>query len=152
MRLRPTARRSTLRETARPSRGGASSCSQCSPRAGWAMRLPASNTRVNSLRARTRAHRGNEARGMTGNPGWPAAGTARTGNVSAWRRRGRRGSGAEALAALGATAGQDLAAVGRRHAGTEAVVALALEVAGLVRALGGHDGLVRWERAERTAH
>jgi len=53
------------------------------------------------------------------------------------------GSGAEALAALGATAGQHLAAVGRGHACTEAVVALALEVAGLVGALGGHDGLVR---------
>src|SRR4249919_1562917 len=34
-----------------------------------------------------------------------------------------------------------LAAIGRRHAGTEAVVALALEVAGLVGALGGHGRL-----------
>src|SRR3546814_10963951 len=32
------------------------------------------------------------------------------------------------------------AAVGGLHAGTEAVVALALEVAGLVGALGGHGG------------
>ena len=48
----------------------------------------------------------------------------------------------QSLATLGATARQDLAAIGRRHAGTETVVALALEVAGLVRALGGHDGLV----------
>src|SRR5690606_30262924 len=54
---------------------------------------------------------------------------------------GRPGaSGGEALAALGAAAGKDLAAIGGRHAGTEAVVALALEVAGLVGALGGHDG------------
>src|SRR5690606_39929319 len=48
--------------------------------------------------------------------------------------RAARRSGAEAHAALGATARQDLAAVGRLHAGTEAVVALALEVAGLVGA------------------
>src|SRR5690606_35935689 len=47
---------------------------------------------------------------------------------------------AETLAALGAATRQDLAAVGGRHAGTEAVVALALEVAGLVGALGGHAG------------
>ena len=44
----------------------------------------------------------------------------------------------EAGAALGTTTGEDLAAVGGLHAGTEAVVALALEVAGLVGALGGH--------------
>src|SRR5690606_25380029 len=49
-------------------------------------------------------------------------------------------SGRQALAALGAAAGEDLAAVGGLHAGTEAVVALALEVAGLVGALGGHGG------------
>ena len=48
-------------------------------------------------------------------------------------------SGGEALATLGTTTGQDLATVGGLHAGTETVVALALEVAGLVGALGGHD-------------
>jgi hypothetical protein len=58
-------------------------------------------------------------------------------------RTGRSGlrSGAKTLAALGATTREDLAAIGRRHAGTEAVVALALEVAGLVGALGGHGRL-----------
>jgi hypothetical protein len=49
--------------------------------------------------------------------------------------------GAKTLAALGTATGKDLAAVGGGHAGTEAVVALALEVAGLVGALGGHGRL-----------
>src|SRR5690606_35504013 len=57
------------------------------------------------------------------------------------RKTGLRGeSGAQALAALGTTTRQDLAAIGGLHAGTEAVVALALEVAGLEGALGGHGG------------
>jgi hypothetical protein len=47
---------------------------------------------------------------------------------------------AEAGAALGAAAGQNLAAIGGFHAGTEAVVAFAFQIAGLVRAFGGHDG------------
>src|SRR3546814_6412860 len=59
---------------------------------------------------------------------------------SASAGRGETASGRQALAALGAAAGDDLAAVGGLHAGTEAVVALALEVAGLVGALGGHGG------------
>ena len=46
----------------------------------------------------------------------------------------------QAGAALGTATRQDLAAVGGRHAGTETVVALTLEVAGLVGALGGHGG------------
>lgn len=48
------------------------------------------------------------------------------------------GSDAEAGTALGAAAGKDLAAVGGLHAGTETVVALTLDIAGLVGALGGH--------------
>src|SRR6476619_1657361 len=116
MRLRPTACGSTLRETAKPRRAGRRSDNQCRLSSGCAARRPPSKTSVNSLRARTRALRGKAA-------------------VAA--------SVAAALAALGAAAGQHLAAVGRRHACTEAVVALALEVAGLVGALGGHDGLVR---------
>ena len=51
-----------------------------------------------------------------------------------------RGSDGEAAAALRTTTREDLAAVGSRHAGTEAVVALALQVAWLVGALGRHDG------------
>jgi hypothetical protein len=47
---------------------------------------------------------------------------------------------AEAGAALGAATGQNLAAIGGFHAGTKTVVALALDIAGLVRAFGGHDG------------
>src|SRR3546814_18715088 len=54
--------------------------------------------------------------------------------------RGETASCRQALAALGAAAGDDLAAVGGLHAGTEDVVALELEVAGLVGALGGHGG------------
>src|SRR5207344_3388527 len=50
------------------------------------------------------------------------------------------GSDAEARTALGAATGQDLAAVLGRHAGTETVVALALEVRRLVGTLGGHGG------------
>src|SRR3546814_5630821 len=59
---------------------------------------------------------------------------------SASAGRGETASGRQALAALGAAAGDDLAAVGGLHAGTEAVVALALEVAGMVGAIGGHGG------------
>src|SRR5690606_27573366 len=79
----------------------------------------------------------------------PCEGIARAGPWSSrWisRRPGVRKtgprceSGAQALAALGTATRQDLAAVGRLHAGTEAVVALALEVAGLEGALGGHGG------------
>src|SRR5690606_26105507 len=58
-------------------------------------------------------------------------------------RSGEEASGRQALAALGAAAGQDLAAAGRLHACTEAVVALALEVAGLEGALGGHGGVAQ---------
>src|SRR5690606_18047670 len=68
-----------------------------------------------------------------GGPGLRKAGLHAAGGA------GRR-SGAEALAALGAATREDLAAVGGLHAGTETVVALALEVAGLVGALGGHGG------------
>src|SRR5690606_32738806 len=51
---------------------------------------------------------------------------------------------------LGAAAGQDLAAANGLHAGTEAVVALALEVAGLESALGGHLGSSRAGRPLRA--
>jgi hypothetical protein len=47
---------------------------------------------------------------------------------------------AEAGAALGAAASQNLAAIGSFHAGTETVIAFAFEIAGLVRAFGGHNG------------
>src|SRR6478672_10113068 len=49
-------------------------------------------------------------------------------------------SDGEAGATLGTATREDLAAVGGLHACTESVVALALDVAGLVGALGGHDG------------
>ena len=45
---------------------------------------------------------------------------------------------AEALAALGATRGQDLLAVLGRHARTEPVAPLALQVARLKSSFGGH--------------
>src|SRR5690606_7527495 len=124
MRLRPTAVGSTLRETARPRRGGAPSRSQCRLSSGALVRLAPSNTRAKSALARIRAARGKMFREGIGRRLRPAR------------------SGAEALAALGTTTGQDLAAVGGRHAGTETVVALALEVAGLVGALGGHGWIL----------
>src|SRR5690606_31168748 len=124
MRLRPTAVGSTLRETARPRRGGAPSRSQCRLSSGALVRLAPSNTRAKSALARIRAARGRVFREGIGRRLRPAR------------------SGAEALAALGTTTGQDLAAVGGRHAGTETVVALALEVAGLVGALGGHGWIL----------
>ena len=52
-----------------------------------------------------------------------------------------RGSDGQAAAALRAAAREDLAAVGGLHAGTEPVVALALEVAGLVVRLVAMAGL-----------
>src|SRR5690606_35905532 len=55
------------------------------------------------------------------------------------RNRGQH-SGRKDFAALGAATSQDLATVGGLHARTEAVVTLALEVAGLVGALGSHGG------------
>jgi hypothetical protein len=66
--------------------------------------------------------------------GYRISGDGRRGPVAVARR-----SGSQAGTALGATTGENLAAVGGLHAGTETVVALALEVAGLVSALGGHD-------------
>src|SRR5690606_9659699 len=74
---------------------------------------------------------------------WMESGSAQAGLAQGPRHGGHApgaASGRQAPAALGAAAGQDLAAVGGRHAGTEAVVALALEVAGLESALGGHFG------------
>jgi hypothetical protein len=61
IRLRPTACGSTLRDTANPSRAGRASCIQCRLSNGCAKRRLLSNTRVNSLRARTRAMRGSVA-------------------------------------------------------------------------------------------
>ena len=59
-------------------------------------------------------------------------------------------SSAEDFAALGAATRQDLAAVSGLHTGTEAVVALTLEVAGLEGALGGHVGLsYEWDGKNR---
>src|SRR5690606_23890417 len=134
IRLRPTARGSTLRDTARPRRGSPSPGSQCRPSRASPRRRPPSNTRVYSTRERTRALRGNRARGSV-----VISLDIAVARVSVMT--GPRGeSGAQALAALGAATRQDLAAVSRLHAGTEAVVALALEVAGLVGALGGHGG------------
>lgn len=52
----------------------------------------------------------------------------------------QRASDAEACAAFGAATGQYFTAVGGFHAGTETVVALAFQIAGLVCTLGGHDG------------
>ncbi len=46
----------------------------------------------------------------------------------------------ETNATLRTAAGKNLATVGSGHAGTKSVVTLALDVAGLVRTLGGHGG------------
>jgi hypothetical protein len=55
------------------------------------------------------------------------------------------GSDAKTRTAFGTATGQDLAAVGGFHAGTESVVAFAFQVAGLVRAFGGHVGTsIKW--------
>lgn len=100
------------------------------------MRFPSPNTAWNSAEARKCARRGKRSGVVVF--------TARQG-----RRRSGVGSDAEARAALGATTGEDLATVGGLHAGAEAVVAFALEVAGLVGTLGGHDGTPnKW--AEKT--
>src|SRR3546814_8457930 len=130
MRLRPTACGSTLRETARPSRAGGGPATKCSENSGEAVRRPCWKARSNSARARTRTWRGKRA----------FMGETVRSRPSASAGRGETASGRQALAALGAAAGDDLAAVGGLHAGTDAVVALALEVAGLVGALGGHGG------------
>src|SRR5690606_17566020 len=131
IRLRPTACGSTLRETARPSRAGGGPATKCRENSGEAVRRPCWKARSNSARARTRTLRGKRA--------FMWWGTARS-RPSTSAGRDETASGRQALAALGAAAGEDLAAVGGLHAGTEAVVALALEVAGLVGALGGHGG------------
>src|SRR4249919_3877814 len=140
MRLRPTALGSTLRDTARPSRGGWLSAHQCRLSSGWLVRRPPSNTREYSTRVRTRAVRGKRASMTIMERSWPAMGAGCACN-----------SGGETLAALGAATGQDLAAVGGRHAGTEAVVALALEVAGLEGALGGHGAARAVRRRKRLS-
>src|SRR4249919_3222541 len=127
MRLRPTARGSTLRDTASPSLAGESLRSQCRLMRGSALRRPSAKTRSKSAPMRTRALRGR-----------PAS----TGFVTLTRTRAAAkadASDSQATATLRATTREDLAAVGGLHARTEAVVALALEVAGLVSALGGHD-------------
>ena len=49
------------------------------------------------------------------------------------------GSDREAGAALGTTPRENLAAIGGFHALTETVVALALDIAGLISAFGGHN-------------
>src|SRR5690606_16567384 len=140
MRLRPTACGSTLRETASPSRAGGAPATKCRENSGEAVRRPCWKARSYSARARTRTWRGNRA---------VMEGTARS-RSSAVAGRGGTASGRQALAALGAATGEDLAAVGGLHAGTEAVVALALEVAGLVGALGGHGGSSSSYASERT--
>src|SRR5262245_23009976 len=110
--------------------------------------------RSKSARAHTRAWRGKrEVKVLIRPPvrqgGRGLAGVSQT-NASRAQRAGARilRLGAKTLAALGAAAGEDLAAIGGRHAGTETVVALALEVAGLVGALGGH-GSARRKRRKR---
>src|SRR5690606_18352175 len=60
-------------------------------------------------------------------------------------------SSAEDFATLGAATRQNLAAVSGLHTSAEAVIALALEVAGLERALGGHGGTCMNE-TERTGN
>src|SRR5262245_9276050 len=116
IRLRPTAFGSTLRDTARPSRAGVSPDCQCKASTGNATRRPCWKMRSKSDFARTRAVRGKRADVM-----W----VYRRMPVSRGLRRRPR-SGAKTLAALGTTTGEDLTAIGGRHAGTEAVVALAL--------------------------
>src|SRR5690606_40218093 len=122
-------------DTARPRRGAGASFPRCRCKAstGDAVRRPCLKTLSYSARARARAWRGKWAAIMSVVTAAPGC------------RWSTSRSGAEALAALGAAAGEDLAAVGGRHARTETVVALALEIAGLVGALGGHCGWLRSE-------
>ena len=63
-----------------------------------------------------------------------------------------RASDAEAGTALGATTGKNLAPICGFHARTETVIALTLEVAGLVGALGGHGDDSIEIGAEKTAN
>src|SRR4030095_7823148 len=142
MRLRPTACGSTLRDTARPRRGSSSPDCQCKASTGSATRRPCWKMRSKSERARTRAVRGNRGDVM---------GRCRLKPDGRAEPRPER-LGAETLAALGATTGKNLAAVGGSHAGTEAVVALALEVAGLIGALGGHGGLAGSDRKDSEVY
>src|SRR3546814_12670288 len=97
---------------------------------GEAVRRPGWKARSKSARARTRTGRGKRA----------FMGETVRSRPSASAGRGETASGRQALAALGAAAGDDLAAVGGLPAGTEAVVALALAVSGLVGSLGGPRG------------
>jgi hypothetical protein len=117
------------------------------PMHGQPWRRLAAAVLEDAVEIRTRAYP-RAAREAGGIRGHAAAGVTRAAvgestGVTGLARTGRSGLrlGAKTLAALGATAREDLAAIGRRHAGTETVVALALEVAGLVGALGGHGRL-----------
>lgn len=58
--------------------------------------------------------------------------------IGASGAKGRQGLGAQALAALGAAAGQHFAAVGGLHASAEAMAVFTDALAGLVRFFGGH--------------
>src|SRR5690606_22318761 len=140
MRLRPTACGSTLRETARPSRAGGGPATKCRENRGDAVRRPCWKARSYSARARTRTWRGNRAVMEATTQSRSSATAGRDGTAS----------GRQDLATLGTATGQDLAAVGGLHAGTEAVVALALEVAGLIGALGGHGVDSSSDASERT--
>src|SRR5690606_5308938 len=138
MRLRATARLSALRETAMPSRASVAPGRSRAIRrnCGLDSRLPSLKAAWYSAAARRRA-RGGKVRETSGACGAKAGSGARAAVTGG---AGDDGSDGEPGAALGTATGQDLAAVGGLHAGAEAVVALALEVAGLVRALGGHGG------------
>jgi hypothetical protein len=67
------------------------------------------------------------------------------------RKLAGNGSNREAMTALGAAASQHLATVGGLHAGTEAVIALALEIAGLIGAFGCHGGVSKTNEQGRPA-
>src|SRR5687768_1073980 len=105
------------------------------------MRRPWAKMRVNSAFARTRADA--EKPALAARVGVACGVPCKPGLTKRRPDAGRRAaspSGGEALAALGTATRKDLAPVGGLHAGAEAVVALALEVARLIGALGGHGG------------
>jgi len=129
IRLRPTAP-ATLREMVRPKRGGAVEASS----AAWATicivksddetRAPFFVARTNSARRRRRSGGG----GIRVDPGDASAVTPPPPVCEPVKKSGRK-----ALAATGAARGNDFPTADRRHAGAEAMAALANDLAGLIR-------------------
>ncbi len=130
MRLRPTARESTLRLTARPKRGEFSVSRQCKASTGSALRLPCWNMRSKSDPLRTRAVGGY----------FIAITSTKATSLESPSERILSG---EDLAALGTTTCKDLATVCSCHTCAETVVALTLQIRWLECTLSSHVRALR---------